>query len=545
MVRRCLTIFGALALAVFSTASVTAGGVTIITHGFNSNVTDWIIPMAGRMGQYPGFPGTTYSCYEISITRNGSGQYMAVATFLSGTAPLLTDSGEIVVKLDWSTLSSGGTSTTTVAQTAVNALLAPNFIPELGGRALAESPVHLIGHSRGGSVITEMARLLGAQGVWVDEVTTLDPRPVSQFGDASVTSWANVLFADNVWQTMGDGIIVPNGQSVFGAYNRKLLDLNGGYSSSHSDVHLWYHGTIDLTTPASDTQATITATQRNTWWTSTEMAGAAAGFLYSLIGGGDRLSYLEPAGTGNGRIRDGFNKNWELGGGMGSNRTALPMNAGLWPNPIRFELGDSTISAGEAFDTTLYYQAGASASGDITAEIFLDADFNPYNGNEIDVSDATPSRTGTNAVSIDMLSATVSAAAVAPGSYAVCARLIDGARTRYLYAPQLLVVTSSRQPPSVDAASLRLSGGILRFNVYAFTGQEVTVMGSNDLVNWIPLDTHTFTGTAWEFVDADAGKFAKRFYRAVLTPSEVEAKSNVQPAEGLSAAAKIGSDWKD
>ena len=72
-----------------------------------------------------------------------------------------------------------------------------------------------------------------------------------------------MLFADNFWQTMGDGLIVPNGQSVFGAYNRKLLDLNGGYSSTHSDVHLWYHGTIDLATPASDTQATITATQRS------------------------------------------------------------------------------------------------------------------------------------------------------------------------------------------------------------------------------------------------------------------------------------------
>ena len=89
-----------------------------------------------------------------------------------------------------------------------------------------------------------------------------------QFGDASVTSWSNVLFADNFWQTMGDGTFVPNGQSVFGAYNRKLLNLSGGYSSSHSDVHLWYHGTIDLATPATDTQATITATQRSTWWTT-------------------------------------------------------------------------------------------------------------------------------------------------------------------------------------------------------------------------------------------------------------------------------------
>ena len=75
---RCF--FGALALALCSTGSVTAGGVTIITHGFNSNVTDWIIPMAEKVGEFPGFPGATYSCYEISITRNGSGQYVAAAT---------------------------------------------------------------------------------------------------------------------------------------------------------------------------------------------------------------------------------------------------------------------------------------------------------------------------------------------------------------------------------------------------------------------------------------------------------------------------------
>ncbi len=71
---RCF--FGALVLALCSTTSVTAGGVTIITHGFNSNVTDWIIPMAGKIPGYPGFPGATYSCYEISITRNGSGLYV-------------------------------------------------------------------------------------------------------------------------------------------------------------------------------------------------------------------------------------------------------------------------------------------------------------------------------------------------------------------------------------------------------------------------------------------------------------------------------------
>jgi hypothetical protein len=500
--------------------SALAGGVTVITHGFNSNVTDWIIPMAGKIGGYPGFPGSTYSCYEISITRNGSGQYVTTAALIGGIAPLLTDSGEIVVKLDWSTLSSlGGPSTTTIAGVAANALLATDLIPEMGGRPLAELPLHLIGHSRGGSVITEMARLLGAQGIWVDQVTTLDPRPVSAFGDASVTSWTNVLFADNYWQDMGDGLFVPNGQAVFGAYNRKLLNLSGGYSSSHSDVHLWYHGTIDLATPTSDTQANITASQRSTWWTSTEMSGAAAGFLYSLIGGGDRLSNVEPGGAGNGMIRDGFNKNWDLGGGVGANRTALPANAGFWPNPIRFDLTNmNTIPAGESFDVTLYHQDGTSGTGDIGLGIFLDVDFNPYNGNEIEVDEGTLSRTGTSTVSLNTLSALVNAAVVAPGSYAVCARLNDGAHMRYLYAPQLLVVTPSQQPPSIDGSSLAFSSGTMRFNVEGFPGQQVSVEGSSDLIEWIPLQTHTFTSTTWEFIDADAGQFVRRFYRAKLIP---------------------------
>ena len=136
------------------------------------------------------------------------------------------------------------------------------------------------------------------------------------------------------------------------------------------------------------------------------MSGAAAGFLYSLIGGGDRLSNLEPAGSGNGRINDGFNRNWDLGGGVAANRTALPADSGLWPNAIRFNLTNTnTIHAGESFDAALYYQAGPSATGNIQLDLFLDVDFNPYNGNETDVGQQALPRTGTSVVSLDMLNA--------------------------------------------------------------------------------------------------------------------------------------------
>ena len=290
-------------------------------------------------------------------------------------------------------------------------------------------------------------------------------------------------------------------------------------------MHLWYHGTIDLATPTTDTQANITAAERSAWWTSAESAGATAGFFYSLIGGGDRLSALEPAGAGNGRIRDGFNKTWDLGGGVAANRTALPANSGSWPNAILFALAQTkAVPAGESFDVTLYHQAGASAAGAIGVEILLDADFNPYNGNEIAVHEAALPRTGTSAVSFNMVSATIDAATIAPATYAVFTRLSDNGRTRYLYAPDLLEVTPSQQPPEIDASSLTLKDGVLRLNVHGFPGQEIVIEATTDLHSWVPIQSHTFTGQVWEFVDAEAGNFQKRFYRAVLAPHSKTAR---------------------
>src|SRR5262249_19845407 len=149
-----------------------AAGITLITHGFNGNVEDWVIPMSEAIPEYPNFPGTNYTAYEISISNNGSG-LVSSQKFLDGADPLASDTGEIFIKLDWSTLSGiGGASTVAVANTVAAALLSTNKIPALGGHALTEFPLHLIGHSRGGSLVTELARVLGAQGVWVDHVTT-------------------------------------------------------------------------------------------------------------------------------------------------------------------------------------------------------------------------------------------------------------------------------------------------------------------------------------------------------------------------------------
>ncbi len=504
----------ALACGLFlaSPFAASAAGLTVVTHGFNANVTDWVIPMCDQMAQYRSFPGSNSSIYQISITRTGS-TYYSTAFFLDGVTPSNSVSGEILVALDWSTLSSGSVPTTAVATQAVVALLATNLISDLKGHALAELPMHFVGHSRGGSLITEMARVLGAQGLWVDHVSTLDPHPVSAFGDPTMKNYANIFFADNQWQNLGDGLFVPNGQSISGAYNRQLTSLNGGYSSSHSDAHLWYHGTIDLRTPASDTSATITSTERANWWVPSEAAGTNCGFLYSLIGGGDRLSSFNPVGTG--PVSSGVNKMWDFGAGLAANRTALTMNNGLWPNLIRLNLtGPTNLAPGDPIPLLFYHQYGSNTATSANLRFFLDPDSNPYNKNEMEILQTTVAGTGVTNVFPNNLTLNPGPALMPAGTFFVSARISDGVRTRYLYAPQKLTISTSQAAPYLTFATPL--GGAFRGTVHGVAGQTFVLQGSTNLINWTPLWTNTFTGTAANFADFFATNSNRGFYRAQL-----------------------------
>ena len=109
--------------------------------------------MAEQIPRYDLFPGIDFSCYEISVASD----YSVSQSRIGGVSPTASDSGEIIIKLDWSQLAvTLGNSIADIAKALVPMLLSTNFIPELGGRSLVEFPFHLIGHSRGGSVITEM-----------------------------------------------------------------------------------------------------------------------------------------------------------------------------------------------------------------------------------------------------------------------------------------------------------------------------------------------------------------------------------------------------
>ena len=199
--------------------------------------------MASRIPEYDSFPGDAAANYKLTLTFDGSSYFYQWTR--TGGSPSTNDSGEIVVKLDWSAVAGGfsapyNRSTYEVAQVLAWALSQTNLISELNGHALAEFPLHLIGHSRGGSLISETSRNLGTNGIWVDHITTLDPHPLNNDGfidppsvvDAPVRTYSNVLFHDNYWQNLGLGSFFgdPNGEPVAGAYIRQLYDNSGGYS---------------------------------------------------------------------------------------------------------------------------------------------------------------------------------------------------------------------------------------------------------------------------------------------------------------------------
>jgi hypothetical protein len=444
-----------------------AAGVTIITHGLNGDVDGWVTGMADVIPDYSRFPGTNSTSYELYFFPNGGG-YSLAATNVSGPAPAFTDSGEIIIKLDWRQLADGNSfNTKQVANMVVPTLLNTNFIPQLGGHALAEFPLHLVGHSRGGSLVCEMSRLLGTNGVWVDHVSTLDAHPLRDPAfpfdaiaysavDAPARTYQNVLFADSYWQNI-DSLVY--GLAVPGAYVRKLTDLDGGYGDNtiagddHSDVHLWYDGTIDWRVPTSDTETNLDSSERQAWWKPYEARGTNAGFLYSLIGGGNRQSMDEPAGTGSGPVNSGFNQFWDLGSGSVNNRTTLSTNYGNWANVIRLNRTTTNdVAQGQSIGLQFYYQWAQPGSSIALADIYLDTDLNPLNTNQTLVAEIALPGTTAGAVGLVTTNLVLDATNATSGSHTIFAAIRGGSRTRFLYAPETVNVVSgvpSLAPPTL------------------------------------------------------------------------------------------------
>jgi hypothetical protein len=509
-----------------------ATGVTVITHGFeaDSSYPTWITAMADAVPAYAHFQGTNFTTYRLTMTYNGTA-YVVSAARTNGAPPSASDSGEIIVELDWSKISGDVSdnyaSTYGVAFAASQALAQTNFISELNGHALAEFPLHLIGHSRGGSLVSDMSRQLGTNGIWVDHLTTLDPYPLNNDGNvnfpATVTdapagnTYATVLFADNYWQNLGPGWFAgdPDGEAVNGAYVRQLTSLPGGYNNDHSNVHLWYHGTVKWATPTSDTGASITSSERNSWWVAYEQKGTNAGFQYGLIGGANRLSSDQPLGTGHSAIKDGYNQMWNFGAGTLNNRKALATNNGTWASLMKFNrLDTNQVAQGQSIPVKFYYQWARPVTSNATVSIYLDDDASVFNNNQkLLLQMNVPGTTMTNVNAITV-SVPLFATNAAPGLHSLLAVINNGSQTRYLYAPEMVQVIAN-PAPILDIAEIDF--GKFRIGINGQTNQTVVLESSVDLTSWQPLATNTLTTTRWLYTNSPSSGTARLFYRGRIS----------------------------
>lgn len=454
MKRGCFTWLVIVLVSFVGAENVMAEGVTIVTHGWNvaAGEPDWPAEFQNAIADQR--LGGEQHFGKITVTGTIGN---LVATCNPWTIGLGSSSnGEIVVRIDWSAVANHLTTGITAQEVA--SVIAPKILEsQQGAPALAELPIHLIGHSRGGGMVCELARLLGLQGVEVAHLTPLDPHPLTGSDsqplpplgpviDTPVAVYENVLFADSYWQD----IDYPEGEYVVGAYSRLWNSMPGGYHNhpssayrdfaDHLNVILAYYGTIDLRTPTSNGEADLTASERTSWFNAYEtdggVGGRRAGFIYSRIDGeADLESSDAPVGGGD-QIRDGYhNQVSVLGNGA---RSALDWSAAGWPNVITLQVsldgvpygpGVTGVDAGAVLDVDFLYR---DYDSDCTLTFFADGDRNPYNSNTIE--SYTPLNLSATGSSLTQAATIWDTATLDGGLVYLGTQISDGVKTRYVYA---------------------------------------------------------------------------------------------------------------
>jgi beta propeller repeat protein len=412
-------------------------GTTIITHGQFGNVTDWVDAMANEIrARVPSSLTTgeyTLSLFGDTAAAITHSTFTRTAQDSTTTAQTAT-SGETIIKLDWSKLADAvfplnppNESTRFVGQYVANLLLGGLGIDVLSG------PIHLIGHSRGASVNTSIAQVLAEHNIWVDQFTTLDPHPVDglkgddfvNWDDTPISVWDNVRFADNYYREDSDPADF-DGEPVTGAFNVHFdeNELHPGYPLEHSDVHLWYHGTIDTAGPIDD--GSVSVPENAGWYDGLRGPRNGNGYYFSRIAMGSRVP---TAVAGLAHL---------------SNRESVAAVGEQWPNleaSLQFS-GSQSVIQGDQITMVYRYQAVS----DVRITFGYDVDQNPLNGHT-DIQSVQRSATSTGASFDDgsLQAAALSTQDVVPGVYYIYARIGETGRERYAYTKRQLTVLPAGQ----------------------------------------------------------------------------------------------------
>lgn len=447
-------IFQLILVLLTSRVEALGAGVTVITHGqaFQNKpgAPDWTSSMAREIAAKAGTPWENVSLYRIVIEQAGFSTEPRLSLFekVDGPDEISSGSGEIIVLLDWAEVA--GILEATTQQIA--RIVLPTLVNDVRSSGLdaplAELPLHLIGHSRGGSVMSELAGLLAEQGIWVDHLTTLDPHPVRPpcGTDAEVRLFSSVVFADNYFRSKGDILCIPrkanpDGVNVIGAYNRELDEAalaKGGYGISHSNVHLWYFGTIDPETPTTDGEANIIEEVRTQWYLPSEDRGASTGYFFSRIMGGRRML----AGLG---------KAYQ---GNAERITPSRISTAPWPNAmLEYDEDGQRVS----------YWYSTVNNDSTTIRFGTDKDRNPYNG--LSGNEITQLKLAKDSTRLTLRASFPWVPKSEEDKHYLYAKITDGIHTRYYYVQKPLRVVDQGDVLMDGNVSYNISGNTVNLKV--------------------------------------------------------------------------------
>ncbi|MEK6729394.1 MAG: hypothetical protein AABY76_05155, partial [Planctomycetota bacterium] len=329
--------------------------------------------------------------YSMKMVKDNKGKIIAEDLVKVGSAPDFKSAGGAIIKVDWSDFSCNYTCLKGTSTVFVGDAVFTKLATDLSG-AWLQVPIHLIGHSRGASVNSRLAYDLGGYGIWVDHFTTLDPQPVTTFGDFKVEAWKNVLFADNNYRRK-DTSAPPWGDHVAGTYERKLNGIvkGDGYScdglsfsdnntlsngTAHEQVHTYYHGTILFD------DACIDNVLVQPEWYEPKYPTRRTGYYFSRIGKGDRYSSDDTGIQPLIHPRDGLH--YRLSKSDKNNRENLNVSKKYpaFPNVTFKPFADQSeyeVNVGEKVVFTYYYQ---DADSKLDIMFALDDDTNPFNDSD-------------------------------------------------------------------------------------------------------------------------------------------------------------------
>lgn len=391
-------------------------GVTFLAHGINGTIDGWVASAANAIVQRAGGEDAA-AVYTMTLGKSGGNVAVTGFSLDEGSIPLAeTTNGEAIIRLKWASVTGVDQQVKNVAKVVVDYMTtAHGDMP-----ALSSMPLHLIGHSRGAALVSQMGRFFGKRGVVVDHVTFLDPIPTAGvpnelndlFGDGAIAAYDNVVFADTYWRSGGEAL---NGAHIDGTYDGDVNDTVGENHlfSAHMAVTAYYVGTINLTASSGGDHPIY-----SDWYgtTADKPARDQTGYAFSRLGAGvtRNTQGLGSLGGGSAERMD-----------AGESGSQIPSALELKPR------GGTEFKSGAKFSVSLR----AGDRDDIAAAtIYLDSDRNPFN--------SPAQRIGSASVTGDISESIINvrASGIAPGRYALATKLLDTTgNTVWLYGRSITI----------------------------------------------------------------------------------------------------------